>query len=117
MTQQFECFLTGSHAYGSPRPKEDPFPSDIDIAACVTDDLLAKLRELADPNPGSGRGINHRSLRFGNMNLICLSRSEYPAWREANDELIAARPVERSHAIKEISRFFRLYNVNTKGDW
>lgn len=91
------AFITGSHAYGTPRPD-----SDIDLAVMLSDDAVQRLREKADALPGSADKFN--SLRFGMLNLICLSDRKFAAWKDATEALIARRPVTREEAIDEIDR-------------
>ena len=114
MTKNFEGFLTGSFAYGDPWFHLQA-SSDVDLAICVDDETLRILRHAADPDRGSG---NHpHSLRFGLLNLICLTPEEFKSWRDANDELVAARPRTRDQAIAVIERHLTLNNVPRQGGW
>lgn len=87
------AFLTGSQVYGTPTAQ-----SDVDLAVRVSDSDCELLATLADQEPGSG-GM---SIRFGNLNLICLGERSFEAWREATEELIARKPVTRDEAVKVI---------------
>lgn len=94
-------FLTGSHAYGTPR--ED---SDVDLAVFVPAEDADKFRglfasELRISNEGSYP--NGCAYRFGNLNLLVFSSEpHFNAWREATAELATRKPVTRSEAIKAI---------------
>lgn len=115
MTKNFEEFLTGSYAYGEPLFHSQGSESDIDLAICVDAETLRILRHASDPDRGSG---NHpHSLRFGLLNLICLTPEEFKAWRDANDELVASRPQTRDQAIAVIERHLTLNNVPRQGGW
>ncbi len=89
------AFLTGSHAYGTPRVS-----SDIDLAVTITDKEASKLASLADHCDGS-RGD---SLRFGKLNLIILEPKQFEAWRIGTQKLIAERPVTRERAIEVLTQ-------------
>jgi hypothetical protein len=87
-----QSFLTGSRVYGTPTPD-----SDIDLCVVVSSEHLAMLTELAD---GDGKSSN--SIRFGKLNLICLSPVNFTAWQESTERLTARKPVTREDAVKEI---------------
>ena len=96
-------FITGSQAYGFPKPK-----SDIDIVLLISRDTLDRLAELSDEQ-GSGEACGYcrdsASLRFGRLNLICFtSRTPFLAWRTATEELVAMKPVARDQAVELIQR-------------
>jgi len=114
---RFEGFLTGSHAYGEPRQgfSDHYMNSDVDIAICVDEETFQTLKINSDPGPGSGE--HERSLRFGSLNVICLTPAEFSAWREANDELVARRPVARDEAIRVINRYFKDRKTPRTGGW
>ena len=87
-----QSFITGSYAYGIPRPE-----SDLDVVMLVMDDpTLIALQALADSADGSGGD----SLRFGKLNLIIVaSEAEWAQWRTGTQELIKRRPVTRADAV------------------
>lgn len=94
------AFITGSYAYGDPRPD-----SDIDLVALVSTGELFWLSKLADV---ADRATTHSasdepqsaSLRFGKLNLILTdSEALFGAWREGTEELKARKPVTRNEAI------------------
>lgn len=95
------AFLTGSQAYGTPRPD-----SDIDLAVLLNAETLTMLGKLS----GQFRGDTSRcpyhsgmSLRFGNLNLLCFDdKVEFQAWKDATTRLIARMPVTREQAVQEI---------------
>jgi hypothetical protein len=92
-----KAFLTGSRAYGTPRPD-----SDVDLVVCVSKDEAAKLRELSD-DPDA------RSVRFGRLNLvICTDRKLWDAWALGTDELKARAPVTRDEAKRVLSHYRQL---------
>lgn len=94
------AFLTGSRAYGTPRPD-----SDVDLCVLLShDDLeaLALQAPQANGEPASG-DENDASLRFGRLNLIAMTDPDrFAAWKEATAELVARKPVTRDQAIKLI---------------
>lgn len=94
--------LTGSNAYGHPRPD-----SDVDLVIYVPEEALRVLEAIADPDPKwddkadtaerdgyeaqryerlFGRS---KPLRFGRLNLVCTTnRSIYEAWRQGTKYLV-----------------------------
>lgn len=100
-----DAFLTGSRVYGEPR--ED---SDIDMVVSLTPEVLIDLRELADAKepgmdePASG-GPDTDSLRFGRLNLICVTVEEdKELWWNGTQDLLEARrttgrPITREAAV------------------
>lgn len=97
------AFVTGSHAYGTPRPD-----SDIDLAVSLTPSELWDLARQADSRSGSCDKVD--SLMFGRLNLICLSEPHFAAWKAATEELVARRTVSREEAIEAIERKIALIN-------
>jgi predicted nucleotidyltransferase len=95
------AFLTGSRAYGTPQANSD---TDICLLMSFADiDALASQAPHSDED-GSGDGSDV-SLRFGKLNLICMSDpAKFEAWREATAELAARRPVTRQEAIDLIDQ-------------
>lgn len=107
-----KAFVTGSRAYGRPRPD-----SDIDLVVLVSSYDLERLRAQADPDPKMGKGTDSdpgtpgqeehptASLRFGKLNLICVTDPiAYGVWLKGTEEL-RKRPddVDRDEAVA----FFR----------
>lgn len=71
------AFITGSRAYGNPRPD-----SDIDLVVRMDEATLAILRLLNE----SG---NDNVIRFGNLNIIpALSDADYAVWVVGTKQLI-----------------------------
>lgn len=94
------AFLTGSRAYGTPRPD-----SDVDLCVLLSHDELEALALQAPQSngePASG-DENDASLRFGRLNIIAMTDpSRFEAWKEATAELVARKPVTRDEAIRLI---------------
>lgn len=94
-------FLTGSRVYGEPTGE-----SDIDLVVLVTPAVITELRKLADSDDkekvtgdsDSGPqqfGGESASLRFGKLNLLCLTDLvAYGVWY--NGTRILAREAERT---------------------
>lgn len=108
-----KAFVTGSRVYGAPTRK-----SDIDLVVMTTPAQIEALRELADaddplhkptewsdPGPMDDVGGLTASLKFGNLNLICVTgHIGYGVWLTGTKELakLAAdrgRPVTRDEAV------------------
>jgi hypothetical protein len=105
-----KSFLTGSRAYGTPRPD-----SDIDLAILLDDDgpvpAFGKLAEYSDGDGVDPDYGDMRSdfLRFGNLNLICFFDDEvFGAWRRATDDLQNMRPATREQAIARIKQELKI---------
>lgn len=95
------AFLTGSRAYGMPRGG-----SDIDLIVFTNKECLDTLIELADDRT-TGSGGDTGSLRFGRLNLICVTDPlDYQAWEEGTEKLISRKPVTRDEAIGVFRRLF-----------
>jgi hypothetical protein len=92
------AFLTGSRAYGTPRPD-----SDIDLCVLMSKEDLNEL--IAGNTPAkSDYGKASASLRFGILNLVCMtSEFDFMAWKVATEELIARKPVTKAEAIQTIN--------------
>ena len=84
-------FITGSWAYGEPRPD-----SDIDLVImCGT--LEADILRSASEDDAS--------VRYGNLNLIvCDTEEEWNLWKKGTEMLAARRPVKRKEAIQLFSQ-------------
>jgi len=96
------AFITGSHAYGTPRPD-----SDIDLVILVDSATCALLcdggsgpsRVLAD-----GTGKAFYGSEDSMLNLIILTDpAEFDLWLKGTQELIAMRPVDRETAKKHLT--------------
>ena len=102
-----QAFITGSRAYGEPTDE-----SDIDLVVYVSNDDLQILidgylvGEAELPARASGGDDVSASLRFGCLNLICVSdRRMYDAWLQGTHELKArGEPVSREEAIEYLSQ-------------
>ncbi len=81
-----QAFLTGSHAYGTPR--ED---SDIDLVIRCDEETAKFLSAQRDPMADGSPAI-----KFGKMNFIpCTTDEQYNAWRAGTTALQYRKPVAR----------------------
>lgn len=99
-------FLTGSYAYGTPKPE-----SDIDLVILVTASEANKLagmiiQEDAVLQDYYGRTKTH-SLRFGKLNLlVCTTKEKYLEWHRGTRLLKQDAPVLRDTAVDMFSEIF-----------
>jgi len=98
-------FVTGSYAYGAPRPD-----SDIDLVVLVDTDTQVLLQQhSADKGP----------IRFGKLNLIAVTSTRlFEAWARGTDQMIQEReetgePVSRDRAV-EVLTALRAVPAGTK---
>lgn len=69
-----QAFITGSRAYGKPKPF-----SDIDLVVRVDEATARMLFEFSD--------VKNKAV-FGSLNLIlCTSDAQYAAWKVGTEEL------------------------------
>jgi hypothetical protein len=119
-----KALFTGSQVYGNPGPK-----SDIDIVVLVTEDELAIIARVADSDSrnlskwteleGADYFITQSSvvaergkmspltasLRFGKLNLLCVTNEEaFQVWEEGTAELSERAPVTRETAVATFQR-------------
>lgn len=88
-----EPFITGSRAYGTPRPD-----SDVDLVCVLTEEQIAALSQVFDVKRISE---TRYIVRCGAMNLIiCLDESDFVRWRDVTESLRARGPVTREDAIE-----------------
>lgn len=95
-----KAFCTGSRVYGVSR--ED---SDIDLVVTVSERDFELLCQHGDGDTArilEYSGAENGQLKFGKLNLICVSEAQMPAWKEATDSLEAVKPVTRETAISVI---------------
>jgi len=69
-------FITGSHAYGDPRPD-----SDIDLVININDS------ELKDFLIDCSEEENNSVCRFGNLNLVICDDEQYDTWKHVTEQL------------------------------
>lgn len=101
MNMTFPAILTGSHAYGTPKPE-----SDVDLVIRVTDpDTLDAIINAADPptddpvHKPSAVQFRTASFRFGTLNLIIAhTDDQYAQWAEGTRILRERAPVTREQA-------------------
>ena len=90
---EMNSFITGSHAYGIPKPD-----SDLDLVVLVSSKEATLLWQQKDE--GS------KSPRYNKLNLIIFETEKegdvdrYVLWKQINDELIARKPVSREEAVE-----------------
>lgn len=118
------AFITGSHAYGKPKPE-----SDIDLVIRCDEATLKLLTEQADeidrrswgehvPPSCDGTDIVSKSLRFGNLNLvICTDDKRFAAFRLGTSVLVDAKrkhkKPSRDDAVKLLTALRNLDYGNT----
>lgn len=105
------AFVTGSRAYGTPRPD-----SDVDLVVPID---AAALRELLDvvneDEVSSGSGYHGVSLRFGRLNLICVTGPrQLDAWSSGTKALKAKAPVARDEAVALFKSLLDAWSSGTK---
>lgn len=99
-----KVFMTGSRVYSF--PKED---SDIDLVALISGDELRELEALADnhdtlDSPGGEEYEDGRSLRFGRLNLLCITEIQhFKVWKLGTEQLEAKKPVTREYAVEYLA--------------
>ena len=90
-------FLTGSRAYGAPRPD-----SDIDLvmlADGATFQTLAMAASKAEFFANGGC-----SIRFGLLNIIGVTRQdEFAKWKAGTEHLKTVAPVTRTTAVEYLT--------------
>lgn len=89
-------FITGSRAYGRPKPQ-----SDLDLCVALPAEVIKELRTISEaPFP---------KLVFGKLNLVVFNSDKeeeierFFRWKEVNDKLIyesLSREVTREEAVK-----------------
>ncbi len=106
-----KSFLTGSRRYGTPRAD-----SDIDLVVLMDVNELVELAKLADNtddfgSPGGEQYDDGCSLRFGKLNLLCVTQEHFKVWKQGTDELIAMAPVTRDKAMEHLAALRRDKNI------
>lgn len=99
------AFVTGSRAYGTPRPD-----SDVDLVILTSADDMKLLCAVSTCFDDSYDGSS-ASLRFGDLNLLVFCDEElFNAWRNTHAELCAMKPVTRDLAIAAFKRAITAVN-------
>lgn len=94
-----EAFITGSRAYGTPRPD-----SDIDLVIKCSHDDLVLLNSFGGKSTWNPNNVS-ANLHFDNLNIIAISSDiVYEAWRLTNEELLKRKPVTRETAKTEFKK-------------
>ena len=109
------AILTGSQVYGNPRDY-----SDIDLVVLTDKETLLLLSDFADSVGNSDdadvNGYDRRSLMFGRLNLIIVTRREdFEVWRQGTEQLKTMQPVDRKTACKVFIQLRELQEKLTHG--
>ena len=98
-----KAFITGSHAYGTPR-----IDSDIDIVMLMSEMDMQKLLTLVGKSEFVDQyGDGQLSLRFGLLNLIiCYDQQRYDNWKVGTELLKQSAPCTRESAIEVFEKLF-----------
>jgi predicted nucleotidyltransferase len=111
-----KSFLTGSRVYGTPRPD-----SDIDLVVLVDDVDLQKLCDMVATTEdrdtlGAPGGIYYEdgtSLRFGRLNLLCVTeKKHFDVWQFGTERLKEQKPVTRDFAIEFLKKLRHDHEVS-----
>lgn len=113
-------FLTGSRAYGEPKPDSD-FDLVLLIDPCDRDTLAAFWEMIDGQHDVTSDASNDygecdefpRCVRCGPINLIlCYTQDEYDAWWNGTDELKSrTEKVTRDYAIQVFQKYRDKYGV------
>ncbi len=107
-----KSFVTGSQVYGTPHPD-----SDIDLVVLVSCEDLGRLTQAAQAGSGFGApgGTQYEdglSLRFGGLNLLCVTQQKhFDIWKQGTESLIAMKPVTREFAVQFLANLRRQYKI------
>ena len=103
------AFITGSRAYGSPRPD-----SDIDLVIRCNSTVRAALHAMRD-NATDDSPV----LRFGRLNIVaCLTDDDYAVWKFGTAALEQKTPVKRNRAISFFKKLrSRISNGQDRQDY
>lgn len=94
------AFVTGSHAYGKPRPD-----SNLDLVVLADDETIGKFAREFDKSVDYGG--DSLTIRQGAVNLILeTSPAKFAAWKFGTEKLIQRMPVTREEAVKEFKSLF-----------
>lgn len=106
------AFLTGSQAYGKPRPD-----SDIDLCVLVDSADYLRLKALAGYDGDANREGSF-PCRFGKLNLLVFkSEKAFDTWSEATDNLIRVAPVTREFAVTHIDAKLREAGIRHEANY
>lgn len=92
-SQYMNAIVTGSRAYGNPRPD-----SDIDLVVLVSEDDMMNLvgvagkvhieEKMDEPQQRYGMGANAAVLRFGQLNLLVTTDPlQFEVWRRGTEAM------------------------------
>lgn len=112
--KDLSAFITGSYAYGEPRPD-----SDIDLVLFMDHNEAYELEKLSDKPDSKAEedvidsygGMGGKCLRFGKLNLLIITNKKvYRMWRKGTEMLTRKKgrthPVTRGYAIKFLDKLF-----------
>ena len=96
--KQRKAFVTGSQAYGRPRPD-----SDIDIVLWVEPETRKKLFALSEQQRKEGKiPAAGNSCYLTNVNLVLIdSPDQFDMWEQTTKELVARAEVRGCPVLKE----------------
>ena len=108
-----QAFITGSRAYGKPKPE-----SDVDLVIRVDPDTAAKLRSLSDPSYDAQLKGEIKPVRFGRLNLIlCETDDEWAVWRVGTTQMTRdVKAYDRKEAKAELDMLRSLVGIYDKAD-
>lgn len=97
----WKAFLTGSRAYGFPRPE-----SDVDIVVRMPQEAVdVLLKAIPAEKVRKYPDSDSVSLWFDNLNLICITSDKaFETWVEGTACLLSRAPVTRDAAIEEFNK-------------
>ncbi len=106
--KSMQPFVTGSRVYGTPRKD-----SDIDLVVLVDEATLKLLENVSEHTPTRHPNEEYQigvlglnaSLRFGRLNLLCVTTPEaYEVWKYGTEKLKKEAPVTRDRAVEVFSK-------------
>lgn len=75
------------------------------------EDMATKMSDLG--SLGGPRYEDGKSLRFGNLNLLCVTRKKhFDIWKQGTAELKAIAPVTRDKAIEHLAALRRKHEID-----
>lgn len=104
MGEDLRAFITGSYAYGSPRPD-----SDIDLVVLASAEVIQLLEIFTGSEAPASAAADpsvSASVRFEALNLILVGKPQFLAWQAATQRLVRrakqGEVIDRATAVTEI---------------